>query len=46
MILCCYQVVDKQHLREQERAEEMHWAELNDQDRLAKELKYVHDGLC
>ena len=41
MSVCCYQVVEKQHVKEQERAEDMHWAELNDQDRLAKELKCV-----
>jgi len=31
--------VDKEHVKEQQKAEDMHWAELNEQDRLAKELK-------
>lgn len=41
-----HQVVDKQLLLEQQRAEDMRWAELNDQDRLAKELKCVFGSPC
>ncbi len=33
------QVVEKEHVKEQQKAEDMHWSELNEQDRLAKEFK-------
>ena len=32
-------MVEKEHVKEQQRAEDMHWAELNEQERLAKEHK-------
>jgi hypothetical protein len=33
------QVVEKEHVKEQQKAEDMHWSELNEQDRLAKEFR-------
>ncbi|DBB04582.1 hypothetical protein WJX77_001387 [Trebouxia sp. C0004] len=37
------QIVEKEHVKEQQKAEDMHWSELNEQDRLAKDFKYAED---
>lgn len=32
-------MAEKEHIKQEEKAEDMYWAQLNDQDRLAKEQK-------
>ena len=39
MNLILVQVCEREHAKEQQKAEDMYWAELNAQERVAKELK-------
>lgn len=40
------QVIEKEQIKQKQWAEDMYWSQLNDQDRLAKDQKYVVSASC
>ena len=40
------QVIEKEQIKQEQWAEDMYWSQLNDQDRLAKDQKYVVSASC